>query len=130
MLANIGFGELLWSLLLIYLMIMYFVLVITVIMDVFRSEDLSGFMKAIWSLALLFFPFVTLFIYLVARGDGMGKRNLAAAKQSKADTDDYIRSVATPGGGVASELEKAKTLLDSGAIDATEYAAIKARLLS
>src|SRR5512134_3108248 len=130
MLAELGLGELLWSLLVIYLMVMYLVIVFTVIFDIFRSEDLSGVKKAIWVIALLMFPFITLVVYLITRGDGLGQRNLAAAQQSKAATDDYIRSVAAPGGGVATEIEKAKGLLDSGAITAEEFSAIKSRLLT
>ena len=130
MLAALGLGELLWSLLVIYLMVMYLVIVFTVIFDIFRSEDLSGVKKAIWVIALLMFPFITLVVYLITRGDGLGQRNLAAAQQSKAATDDYIRSVAAPGGGVATEIEKAKGLLDSGAITAEEFSAIKSRLLT
>lgn len=130
MLAALGLGELLWSLLVIYLMVMYLVIVFTVIFDIFRSDDLSGVKKAIWVIALLMFPFITLVVYLIARGDGLGQRNLAAAQQSRAAADDYIRSVAVTGGGVATEIEKAKGLLDSGAITADEFAAIKSRLLT
>lgn len=129
MLANIGLGELLWSLLVIYLMVMYFVIVFTVIFDVFRSDDLSGFKKALWAFALLIFPIITMLLYLIIRGNGMGKRSQAAAQAAKADTDAYIRSVAG-GGSVASELEKAKALLDSGAITADDYAALKAKILA
>lgn len=130
MLAELGLGELLWSLLVIYLMVMYLVIVFTVIFDIFRSEDLSGLKKAIWVIALLMFPFVTLVVYLITRGDGLGQRNLSAAQPPKPTADDYIRSVAVTGGGVATEIEKAKGLLDSGAITADEFASIKSRLLS
>jgi hypothetical protein len=129
MLGAFGLGELLWSLLVIYLMIMYFVIVFTVIVDIFRSEDLSGIKKAIWALALFFFPIITLIIYLVARGDGMGKRQMAVAQRNRQQTDEYIRSVATPG-GAASEIERAKQLLDSGAISQAEYDALKAKALA
>lgn len=132
MLANIGLGELLWSLLVIYLMVMYFVIVFTVIFDVFRSDDLSGVKKALWAFALLFFPIITMLLYLIVRGGGMGQRSQAAAQAAKADTDAYIRSVAgnTGGASVASELEKAKALLDSGAITAEDYANLKAKILA
>jgi hypothetical protein len=131
MLANIGLGELLWSLLVIYLMVMYFVIVFTVIFDVFRSDDLSGFKKALWAFALLLFPIITMLLYLIIRGGGMGQRSQAAAQAAKADTDAYIRSVAGSGSGnVASELEKAKALLDSGAITADDYANLKAKILA
>jgi Short C-terminal domain/Phospholipase_D-nuclease N-terminal len=130
MLAELGLGELLWSLLVIYLMVMYLVIVFTVIFDIFRSDDLSGVKKAIWVIALLMFPFVTLVVYLITRGDGLGQRNLAAAQPPAPTADDYVRSAAVTGGGIATEIEKAKGLLDSGAITADEFAAIKSRLLS
>jgi hypothetical protein len=130
MLANIGLGELLWSLLVIYLMVMYFVIVFTVIFDVFRSDDLSGGKKAMWAVALLVFPVIFMLVYLVTRGDGMGRRSQAASQAAKADTDAYIRSVVGTGAGVASELEKAKGLLDSGAISADDYASLKAKILA
>jgi hypothetical protein len=130
MVAAIGLGELLWTLFVIYIMVMYFVIVISIVMDIFRSEDLSGVKKAIWLIGLLFFHFITAVIYLIVRGKSMGERRLADAVRAKADTDDYIRNVAAAGGGVATELEKAKALLDSGAIDAAEYAKIKTRLLA
>jgi type VI protein secretion system component VasK len=130
MIAAIGLGELLWSLFVIYLMVMYFVIVISIVMDIFRSEDLSGVKKAIWAVLLLIFPFITAVAYLIIRGRSMTERRVADAVRAKADTDDYIRTVAAAGGGVATELEKAKTLLDSGAISADEYATIKSRLLA
>ena len=127
MLANIGLGEILWSLLVIYVMIMYFMIMFTIIVDLFRSKDVGGVAKAIWAVALIFFPIITMIAYLVTRGKGMAERNSRAAEAAKADTDNYIRSVA---GGSASELEKAKQLHESGAISADEYAALKAKILA
>ncbi len=130
MLAEINLGELLWSLLVIYLMVMYFVLVFTVVIDIFRSDDLSGVGKALWGLALILFPFVTMLGYLIVRGGSMARRRAEQAAQARADADAYIRDVAGSGGGPASELEKAKALLDSGDIDTTEYSQLKARILA
>lgn len=126
MVANIGLGEILWSLLVIYVMIMYFMIMFTIIVDMFRSHDIGGFAKAIWAIALIFLPILTMIAYLITRGKGMAERNTRAAEAAKADTDSYIRSVA---GGSASELEKAKQLHDSGAINADEYAALKAKII-
>jgi hypothetical protein len=127
MLANIGLGEILWSLLVIYVMIMYFMIMFTIIVDLFRSPDVGGVAKAIWAVLLIFFPIFTMIAYLITRGKGMAERNNKAAQAAKADTDNYIRSVA---GGTASELEKAKALLDSGAVSAAEYEALKAKILA
>jgi hypothetical protein len=128
--AAIGLGELLWSLLVIYLMVTYFVMLFSVVRDIFRSDDMGGFGKAAWCFALFFFPFVSLLVYLIARGQGMAKRSAADAAKAQADVDDYIRSVASSGGGAATELAKAKELVDSGAITAEEFTALKRRLLA
>ncbi len=127
MLAQIGLGELLWSLLVLYLMVMYLVIVFTIIMDIFRS-DMSGAKKALWSVLLFFFPVITMIVYLVKHGGDMGRRNLKAAQQQKELTDAYIREAAGTG-GPASELQTAKALHESGAITADEYAALKAKIL-
>lgn len=127
MLARIGLGELLWSLLVIYIMVMYLVIVFTIIMDIFRS-DMSGVMKAVWCVLLFFFPFITMVVYLVKHGGAMGRRNIEAAEQQKEATDNYIREV-VGSGGPASELQTAKSLLDSGAITADEYASLKTKIL-
>ena len=81
-LADVNLGEILWSLLVLYLMFMYFLVVIIVILDMFRSDDLSGWLKALWSVALIAFPIVALLVYLVMRGDGMGLRSLARERHA------------------------------------------------
>lgn len=128
MLARIGLGELLWSLLVLYFMVMYLVITFSIITDIFRS-DMSGGKKALWAAALFFFPVITMIVYLVKNGESMAKRNVKAVEQQKELTDAYIREAAGTG-GPASELEKAKALLDSGAIDADDYAKLKARILA
>lgn len=127
MLARIGLGELLWSLLVLYLMVMYLIITFSIITDIFRS-DMSGGKKALWAAALFFFPVITMIVYLVKNGDAMSRRNLRAVEQQKQLTDAYIRDAAGTG-GPASELEKAKSLLDNGVIDADDYARLKARIL-
>lgn len=127
MIANLGLGELLWSLLVLYLMLMYIIVVITIWIDLFRSPDLSGAKKAIWVLALLFFPIVSLVVYLVTRGDGIGVRNLAREKNGEAASG---LNAAPPPPTPATELNIAKQLLDAGTISAAEFDQIKARVLS
>ncbi len=129
MIASLSLGSLLWALVVIFFMVTYFSMLFSVVADVFRSPDLSGVKKALWLLALLIFPVITMVVYLVSRGEAMTKRSVQQTQQAEAAFADYVRGVAAPGGGVASELEKAKALLDSGAITDAEYAALKARLL-
>lgn len=121
MIANVGLGEILWSLLVVYLMVMYIIVVFTVWLDIARSDDLSGGMKAVWVLGLLIFPIISLIVYLLTRGDGLGMRRLERERGS------------APGGPPpptpATELSVAKQLLDSGAISAAEFEQIKARVL-
>jgi hypothetical protein len=83
--------------------------------------------KAIWLLVLLILPLFGLLIYLIVNGQGMSARDVGAAEQSKAQFDDYVRSVS---GGSASEIEAAKRLLDSGAIDQAEFDRLKAKALA
>ena len=77
MVAEIGLGELLWSLLILYVILQLLIVTVVVIIDLFHSDDLSGARKAGWLAALLFIPLITLLVYLIARGDGIGERRLA-----------------------------------------------------
>jgi hypothetical protein len=95
---------------------------ITVIIDVFRDPANSGWVKALWTLFLVVFPFLAAFIYLIARGRGMASRNASASRTKMAENDDYIRKVsASP----AADIESAKRLLDSGTITQGEFDALK-----
>jgi hypothetical protein len=124
MIADVGLGEILWSLLVIYVMIMYVIIVFTVWIDIVRSDDLSGGMKAVWALGLLVFPIISLIVYLLTRGDGLGMRRLEREKGSAPSAS------APPPPTPATELNVAKQLLDAGSITADEFAQIKARVLA
>lgn len=116
-----------------YVFIAYLIVIITVIGDLFRDPKLNGGLKAVWFIFLIFVPFITTFVYLIARGSGMRERQLASEQQARAATDDYIRSVSNGSAASASsadEIAKAKTLLDSGAISQPEYEGLKARALA
>ena len=130
MLADVSLGDILWSTLLWFFFFMYLMILFHVIGDLFRNHDMNGFTKAIWVLALLFIPFVSLLIYLIIHNDGMAKRSIAQAQAHQAQMDAYVRTTAGAGGTPAEQIAKAKELLDSGAIDQTEYAALKAKALT
>ena len=108
--------------------VIWFWLLITVFADIFRRRDASGGTKVLWSIFIILLPFIGVFAYMLVNNDGMAERNMAQAQAQRAQMDDYIRS--TAGGGAAAEIEKAKGLLDSGAITQAEYDAIKQKALA
>jgi predicted PurR-regulated permease PerM len=116
-----------WSLLVIFFMVCYFMMLFYVIVDIFRRHDASGGKKALWLIFILVAPLLGLLIYMITNGDSMGQRSVAEAQQSQQDFDAYVKSVS---GGSATEIEKAKGLLDSGAINQQEFGAIKAKALA
>ena len=128
-LADVTDGGLLWTLFYLFFMVIYFMVIFGIIGDLFRSKDLSGAVKAIWIIALLFLPVLSILIYMVTRGSGMSERMIAAQKDAQAQMQDYVNSVATTG-DAADQIAKAKQLLDSGAIDQQEFEALKAKALA
>ena len=121
------FLDVFWTLLVFFLWVIWIWFLIAILSDVFRRHDIGGGSKALWTLFVIFLPFLGAFVYLIANGQGMAERNVKEVQQARAQTDDYIRTVA---GGPAGEIEKAKQLLDSGAITADEYASLKAKALA
>lgn len=100
--------------------------------DLFRSKDLGGVAKTLWAVFLIFLPIVAMLIYLIARGSGMSERTRDSQIEAQKRQEAYIRSVATASDGrgtVADEIASAKSLLDSGAINATEYEQLKSTAL-
>jgi hypothetical protein len=126
--ANYPFLDVLWTMLIFFVWVSWFILLFHVIGDVFRRRDASGWSKTIWLLFVLFVPFIGVFSYLIVNGDEMARRKVEAAEAAKGEMDEYVRSVA--GGGAAAEIERAKSLLDSGAISQAEFDAIKAKALA
>jgi hypothetical protein len=100
---------------------------IIILSDVFR-RDMSGWLKAAWIVFLIFLPFLGVLVYLIAQGQHMAERKAADVKASQAAFDDYVRDVAAKE-GPSDQIAKAKQLLDSGAIDASEFERLKAKAL-
>jgi hypothetical protein len=100
-----------------------------VLVDVFRRHDLSGWSKAGWTLFMIVLPFLGVLVYLIAHGKEMGQRDVEQAQASQAQFDQYVKSVAGSNGATA-EIERAKGLLDSGAITQAEYDALKTKALA
>jgi len=125
--ADYPFLEVLWTLLVFFAWVAWFWLLITVAVDVFRRRDIGGGKKTLWLLFMIFIPFIGVFAYLIANHDEIAQRNLEQTRAQQAQFDDYVRTVS---GGAAAEIDKAKQLLDSGAISQEEYEAIKAKALA
>ena len=124
------FLNILWSMIIFFLWVAWIWMMIAILSDVFRRRDLSGWGKAGWTAFLIILPFLGALIYLVSHGDGMAERNVRQAQAAQADFDDHVKSAAGIGGGAAAEIEKAKALLDSGAINQAEFDALKAKALA
>jgi len=125
--SDYPFLDVFWTMIIFFLWVIWIWFLIAILSDVFRRHDIGGGSKALWTFFIIFLPVVGALTYLIVNGDGMAKRNVKESQQSQERMDDYVRSVA---GGSASEIEKAKQLLDSGAITADEYASLKARALA
>ena len=127
--ADYPFLDVLWTMLIFFAWIIWFWLLITVFADVFRRHDTSGFAKVLWIIFVIVLPFLGVFIYLIVNHDGMTQRSMNEAQTQRAQMDDYVRNVAGSG-GAAAEIEKAKGLLDSGAITQAEFESIKTKALA
>ena len=125
--ADYPFLEILWTMLIFFAWVAWIWIVITVLVDVFRRHDIGGWAKAFWVVFVIVLPFVGVLIYLIGEHDGMRERSLEQAKGQRAAMDQYVRETT---GGSASEIAKAKELLDSGAITQAEYESIKAKALA
>jgi signal transduction histidine kinase len=128
--ADYPFLDVLWSMIIFFAWVAWLFILFRIIADVFRRHDTSGFGKAMWLIFVIVLPFLGVLIYLIANGDEMGKRDLDQARAAQTSMDDYVKSVAGSGGGAAAEIDKAKQLLDSGAITQPEFDAIKAKAIA
>jgi hypothetical protein len=129
--ADYPFLDILWTMIIFFAWVIWIWILIVILTDVFRRTDIGGWAKAGWTVFLIVVPFVAALIYLIAQHDGMTERGLDRARAQQTQFDGYVRSVAADGaGGAASEIEKAKQLLDSGVIDQSEFEALKAKALA
>lgn len=128
-LADISFGELLLIALEIFFFVIWIWILITILSDLFRDHELSGWWKAVWVLFLVFIPFLTALIYLIARGQGMRDRTIKAQAEAKQHFDSYVREQAHAA-SPADELHKLSELKDKGDLSADEFEKAKAKLLA
>ena len=131
LLAEFGSGQVFLSMLWFFLFFIWIWLLITVFGDIFRSQDLSGWGKALWSIFIIFLPYLGVFVYLIARGRKMGEHAAQAAAAQEAQLRQYVQNVAaTSAGGGADELAKLADLRDKGVISEEEFQQAKAKALA
>jgi hypothetical protein len=128
--ADVSLGDLIWTTIWIFFLIMFIWVFIMIVTDLFRDHQLSGWAKAAWVVGLIIFPLVGSLVYLIARGQGMAERSAAQHQQARADFDSYIRQTAAAGGGgPVDELTRLAELRDKGTITEDEFQTMKARVL-
>jgi len=127
--SSYPFLDVMWTMLVFFAWLIWFWLLITVFGDVFRRTDLSGLGKAGWIVFVIVLPYLGVLIYMIAQHEGMEQRNMAQVQQSKAQMDDYVRSVASSS-DPAEQIAKGKSLLDQGAITQAEFDTLKQKALA
>ena len=125
--ADYPFMDVLWSMIIFFFWVIWIWIVVTVLVDIFRRDDIGGWAKAAWVIFVVILPWLGVLIYLIAQHDGMRERRIREVQDQKQAFDQYVRDAA---GGSAAEIAQAKQLLDSGAITQDEFAAIKAKALA
>jgi len=124
----VSFGQALWLVIVSFFFIVYLMMLFSVIADLFRDREQSGVAKALWAVALILFPLITMLAYLIIRGGGMAERSVRQQQQTQAEFDSYVRGVA--GSTPATELARAAELHEQGKLTDDEYAALKSKILA
>lgn len=127
-LADISFTDVMWSMLAFFFLVIVLSMVFGIIGDIFRSDDLSGVSKAVWAIFIVLVPWLAIFVYLIARGNGMTERSIKSNQKAQAQFEAYAQSQAPS--GPTGEIKSAKELLDSGAISQSEFEQLKAGALA
>ena len=124
-----SFANVMWTMIVFFVWIIWFWLLITVFADLFRRHDISGWLKAVWMIFVVVAPYLGVLVYLIAQSKGMAERNAKQAQQSQAQFDDYVKSVSAQG-DPTEQIAKGEQLLDSGAISQAEFDQIKQKALA
>ncbi len=125
--ADYPFFDVFWSIVVFFAWLAWIWIAITCFIDIFRRHDIGGFHKAVWVVFIIVIPFLGVLVYLIVQHDGMRERSVKQVQDQQAQFDSYVKQTA---GGSASEIAKAKELLDSGAITQEEFDSIKAKALA
>ena len=127
-----NFWSIIWIVVWSFLFVAYLFVLFYILTDLFRDAELSGWWKALWIIFLIFAPYLTALVYIIARGRGMSERQGAAYQQARSAQDAYIKQVAGSSGGrsAADHIADAKKLLDNGTINEAEFNQLKAKALA
>jgi len=124
-----SFWDIVWFIFITWVFVAYLMVLFRIIGDIFRDQELSGVWKAVWMIALIFFPFLTAVVYLISRGRSMAERSMRAAAMQREQQEAFIRDVAghtSP----ADQITQARALLDDGTISQQEFDALKTKALA
>jgi hypothetical protein len=128
--AEFGTGQVFWSMLWFFLFFIWIWLLIVIFGDIFRSDDLSGWGKALWSIFIIVLPYLGVFVYLIARGHKIQEHHLREAQAQEAAMRQYVQNVAgSEGGGTADEISRLADLRDRGVISEAEFQQAKAKTI-
>jgi ABC-type multidrug transport system fused ATPase/permease subunit len=131
--ADVSFIDIFWSMLWFFFLLIWIMILVHILSDLFRDHDLSGATKTLWVVFLVFLPFLAVLIYLFTRGKGMAERAAVRQQQAQDQFEGYVRTVASSGDASAAPAEQiaqAKRLLDAGTIDQAEFDRLKAKALT
>ena len=123
-----SFWDIVWFIVISFAFVAYLMVLFAIITDMFRDRDMNGWVKALWLVCLIFLPFLTALVYLIARGGSMAERSMRSAEAQRVAQESYIRQV-SGNGGPADEITRAKALLDADVITQAEFDALKAKAL-
>jgi hypothetical protein len=124
-----SFWDIIWFIIVSFAFVAYLMVLFNIITDLFRDKDVSGWLKAVWMICLIIFPFLTAIVYLIVRGRGMSERQMAAWGNAKAQQDEYIKSVAGSS-SPTDQIAQAQQLLTAGTITQSEFDTLKAKALA
>ena len=127
--ADYPFLDVLWTMLVFFIWIAWFMILFRVLMDIFRRHDIGGGSKVLWIVFVILLPFLGVFVYIITQSHHMAERDMKQAAAAQAQFDEHVKSVAGSG-GPAAEIEKANALLSSGAITQAEFDEIKRKALA
>jgi type VI protein secretion system component VasK len=130
LLTEFGTGQVFWSMLWFFLWFIWLWMLIVVFGDIFRSTDLSGWGKALWTIFVIVLPYLGVFVYLIARGHKMQERSMKVAAEQEAQLRNYVQTVASTSGGAADEIARLAELRDKGVLSEAEFQQAKAKALA